>query len=73
MGEPDKSHPSYGDGYYTAFGQEPFDTDRADDEQYALGFAAGERAAEILKSGGMSFDGESYSVKFPIPIMTGER
>jgi hypothetical protein len=73
IGTPDKSDPSYSDGYFSAIRGERFDTDRGDDEQYAFGFDAGDRAAKLFAEAGFSRHGKGFSVKLAAPATsTGE-
>jgi hypothetical protein len=61
-----KSHPDYADGYYAAFSGERFDLERADSEEYAYGFEAGEQAVATLKDAGFRRSNGGFGVVFPI-------
>jgi len=44
-----KEEPGYLEGFDHAKREQPFDTNRGDDEPYAYGFEAGDRARHIIR------------------------
>jgi hypothetical protein len=64
-----KAEPSYADGYYDAFHGYGFDTDRADDEPYAWGFEAGDRAVKLFEGNGFRRQsGGGFQISFPVAV-----